>query len=148
MAKIIALCLASATLFAPSAFSACAAGSKTLFACTTAKGKVVEVCDAGQTITYSFGSPKTKPEIALAVPRDKATTYQWEGIGRYMSYAVDIPNGSTTYNVFIGMDRLSEAHAVEAGVNVLDNGKLLATVKCTDKNLIGNLEGVKLSKTS
>jgi hypothetical protein len=147
MIKLLFLSFTTAALLSPSAYAACAAGSETLFACTTAKGKVVEVCDAGKTITYSFGSRQGKPEIALAVPRDKATTYQWEGIGRYMSYAVDIPNGSTTYSVFIGMDRLSEAHAVEAGVHVLNNGNLVATVKCTDKNLVGNLEGVKLSKT-
>ena len=147
MIKLLVLFFSAAALLSPSAYAACAAGSETLFTCTTAKGKVIEVCDAGKTITYSFGSRQTKPEIALSVPRDKATTYQWEGIGRYMSYAVDIPNGSTTYSVFMGMDRLSEAHAVEAGVHVLNNGKLLATVNCTDKSLVGNLEGVKLSKT-
>jgi hypothetical protein len=147
MTKLLTLCFASAALFAPSAFAACAAGSETLFSCTTAKGKVIEVCDAGKTISYSFGSPQTKPEIALSVPRDKATTFQWEGVGRYLSYAVDIPNGSTTYSVFHGMDRLSEAHAVEAGVNVLSNGKLLATVNCVGKKMVTKLEGVKLSKT-
>ncbi len=147
MIKLAALCFVSTIMLSPSAHAACAPGSETLFACTTAKGKVIEVCDAGKTITYSFGSRQSKPEIALSVPRDKATTYQWEGIGRYMSYAVDIPNGSTTYSVFMGMDRMSEAHAVEAGVQVLNNGRLLATVNCVDKNLVGNLEGVKLSKT-
>lgn len=149
--KLLALCLAtgalSATLFASSAYATCAAGSKTLFSCTTAKGKQIEVCDAGKTITYAFGSPQGKPEIALSVLRKEATTFQWAGLGRYLSYSVDIPNGKTTYSVFHGMDRISKAHDVEAGVNVLTNGDLVATVKCVGKNMVINLEGVDLAAT-
>lgn len=147
MTKLSTLCFASAVLFAPSTFAACAAGSHTLFACTTAKGKVIEVCDAGKTINYSFGSPQAKPEIALSVPRKQATTFQWAGVGRYLSYAVDIPNETTTYSVFHGMDRISKTHDVEAGVNVLTNGNLVATVKCAGKNITSNLDGVDLAAT-
>jgi hypothetical protein len=147
MIKLLMLCFVSAMVFTPNAFAKCAAGTKTIFSCTTAKGKLIEVCDAGKTITYSFGNPQTTPEIALNVPRDKATTFQWAGIGRYLSYSVDIPNGATTYSVFISMDRLTEAHAMEAGVNVFEEGKLLATVKCSGKKMVNNLEGVDLAPT-
>lgn len=147
MTKFLALCVASAALFAPSAFAKCEAGSQTLFSCTTAKGKLIEVCDTGKTINYSFGSPQAKPEIALTVPRKLATTFQWAGVGRYLSYSVDIPNGTTTYSVFHGMDRISKTHDVEAGVNVLTNGNLVATVKCAGKNITSNLEGVDLAAT-
>jgi hypothetical protein len=147
MIKLLTLCFVSAMVFTPNAFAKCAAGTKTIFSCTTAKGKLIEVCDAGKTITYSFGNPQTTPEIALNVPRDKATTFQWAGIGRYLSYSVDIPNGATTYSVFISMDRLTEAHAMEAGVNVFEEGKLLATVKCSGKKMVNNLEGVDLAPT-
>ncbi|MBK7026650.1 MAG: hypothetical protein IPH40_06920 [Polaromonas sp.] len=117
------------------------------FFCSTAKGKTIEVCDAGKTITYTFGSPQAKPEISLNVPRDKVTTFQWNGIGRYLSYAVDIPNGTTTYSVFHGMDRITKEHAIEAGVNVLVDGKLLATVRRSGRNIVNNLEGVDLAPT-
>ncbi|MEQ1537083.1 MAG: hypothetical protein ABL923_14500 [Burkholderiaceae bacterium] len=147
MIKLFALCLVSAILFTPNAFAKCTAGHKTIFSCTTAKGKLIEVCDAGKTITYSFGSPQTTPEIALNVPRDKATTFQWAGVGRYLSYSVDIPNGTTTYSVFSSMDRITEAHAMDAGVNVWEGEKLLATVKCSGKKMVNNLEGVDLSPT-
>jgi hypothetical protein len=147
MIKLLTLCFVSAMVFTPNAFAKCAAGTKTIFSCTTAKGKLIEVCDAGKTITYSFGNPQTTPEIALNVPRDKATTFQWAGIGRYLSYSVDIPNGATTYSVFISMDRLTEAHATEAGVNVFEEGKSLATVKCSGKKMVNNLEGVDLAPT-
>ncbi|HMS26253.1 MAG TPA: hypothetical protein PKC80_02640 [Burkholderiaceae bacterium] len=138
-------------LFAPNAIAKCASGKPTLFSCSTAKGKTIEVCDAGKMITYTFGSPQAKPEISLNVPRNKVTTFQWNGIGRYLSYAVDIPNDTanskTTYSVFHGMDRITKEHAVEAGVNVLVDGKLLATVRCSGKNIINNLEGVDLAPT-
>ncbi len=139
--------MATGVSFAPQVFAKCAAGQPTIFSCSTGKGKTIEVCDAGKTITYTFGSPQTKPEIALNVPRDKVTTFQWNGIGRYLSYAVDIPNGTTTYSVFHGMDRITKEHAIEAGVNVLVDGKLLATVRCSGRNIMNNLEGVDLAPT-
>jgi hypothetical protein len=138
-------------MIAPNAFAKCQVGQSTIFSCSTAKGKTIEVCDAGKTIGYTFGSPQAKPEIALNVPRDKVTTYQWNGIGRYLSYAVDIPNdtanSNTTYSVFHGMDRITKEHAIEAGVNVLVDGKLLATVRCSGRNIVNNLEGVDLAPT-
>jgi len=143
--------MATGMFFAPQAFAKCAAGQPTIFSCSTVKGKTIEVCDAGKFITYTFGSPQAKPEIALNVPRDKVTTFQWSGIGRYLSYAVDIPNDSanskTTYSVFHGMDRITKEHAIEAGVNVLVDGKLLATVRCSGRNIVNNLEGVDLAPT-
>jgi hypothetical protein len=147
MIKFLTLCVASAILFAPNAYAKCAAGHKTIFSCTTAKGKLIEVCDAGKSIIYSFGSPQTTPEIALNVPRDKATTFQWAGVGSAISYAVDIPNDKTTYSVFFSMDRLNPEHASVAGVNVLSNGDVIATVKCSGKKMVNNLEGVDLAPT-
>jgi hypothetical protein len=64
-----------------------------------------------------------------------------------MSYAVSIPNGNTIYNVFWGVDRLSDEHPIEAGVNVEINKKLEATVKCVgEKNIVQNIEGIELKR--
>ena len=136
----------AASLLASNVYASCK-GSKTLFSCLTTKGKQIEVCDAEKTIGYSFGKPKGKPDIVVKVPRDQASTYQWAGVGRSMSYAVDIPNGNTTYNVFFGVDRLTEEHAIEAGVNVFINKDLVTTVNCSGKNVISNIEGVNLKPT-
>jgi hypothetical protein len=122
-------------------------GGKTLFFCTTSKGKQIELCDMGKTINYSFGKAQEKPEILVQAPRDAASTYQWAGVGRTMSYAVDVPNGKTSYSVFWGVDRMTEAHSIEAGVNVLSNGNLVTTVNCVEKGIISNLEGVNLKPT-
>ncbi|MDO9212336.1 MAG: hypothetical protein Q8Q54_14260 [Methylococcales bacterium] len=144
--KIIAVVPVVAILWTATVYASCE-GSKTLFFCNTVKGKQIEVCDAGDTINYAFGKARQTPEIAIKVPRDKASTYQWAGVGRSESYAVDIPNGKTTYNVFWGVDRMTDEHAIEAGVNVLINNKLVTTVKCAEKDLVSNIEGVDLKPT-
>lgn len=147
MNKIILLSLSSlsALSFSSGVLAQCALGEKTVFSCLTSKNKQIEVCDAGKTLSYSFGKVTAKPEIVLSVMRDQASTTQWQGMGRYMSYSVNIPNGDTNYNVFWGVDRLSDDHAIEAGVNVEVKQKLVATVKCAiDKEIIQNIEDIDL----
>jgi hypothetical protein len=63
-----------------------------------------------------------------------------------MNYTVNIPNGSTTYRVFSNIDKFDEYSG--AGVEVEQNGNLLATVKCDEsKPLINNIEGINLKPT-
>lgn len=128
--------------------AACQSEQQTLFSCMTAKGKLIQLCDQQQTLEYSFGKPSLKPEIVVQVPRSAASTSQWPGVGRWMSYTVEIPNGKTVYSVFWGVDRLSEEHGIEAGVNVEVNGKHAATVKCGEESrIIQNIEGIDLKAT-
>ena len=77
--------------------AACDKGGKTIFSCLTAKGKLIQVCDSGKTIDYSFGKPALPPEIIVRAPRSEASTFQWQGVGRYLSYSVAVPSGNTTY---------------------------------------------------
>ncbi len=140
--------MASLLLTGSMAMAECKSGSTTVFSCMTAKGKVIEVCNSGSALDYSFGKPATKPEIVVRVLRNQASTHQWQGIGRYHTYTVEIPSGDTTYSVFWGMDSLSERHEVEAGVNVLIKNDLIATVNCsTKKEIIQNIEGINLKAT-
>lgn len=120
--------------------------STTIFSCITKKGKQIEVCDKKSTIEYSFGKPKTKPEIVINVPRQHVTTSQWNGMGSFISYAIDIPNANTVYNIYWGADRMNESHEIEAGVNVFVNKKQVTTVQCSDK-IENNLEGIDLAPT-
>ena len=130
-----------------SAQAACPSAQATVFSCTTAKAKVIEVCDLGKNIGYSFG-PAGKPELALQVPRAQASTRQWEGIGRTISYSVDVPNGKTVYSVFWAADRMSDDHEISAGVEVIINGKTAATVACDPKKkIVQGMEGVDLKPT-
>jgi hypothetical protein len=130
-------------------FAACAKDSKTLFACNTTKGKRVEVCDAGKTISYSFGKRGAKPEIALTLPREQVTTYQWLGIGSTMSYSIDIPNGDIIYTVYESLDRVPGYPIIKRGVYVFSKGKLLmnTNIKCLKQTNEFYLEGVDLAIT-
>lgn len=51
-------------------------------------------CDSGWTLGDVF-SRAGRPETVLNVPRAQATSFQWQGMGRHIHYAVDIPNGNT-----------------------------------------------------
>jgi hypothetical protein len=75
MNKLAAIWIAT-VCFAGYASAKCDKDDKTIFSCLTGRGKVIEVCDAGKTIRYSFGFPNAKPEIVVTVPRSKASTSQ------------------------------------------------------------------------
>ncbi|MBV5320944.1 MAG: hypothetical protein JZU62_04600 [Sulfuricurvum sp.] len=145
MNRIIRL-FAFLSLLGMSLYGSCSNNSNTIFYCMTKKGKQIEVCDNKSTIEYSFGKPKTKPELVINVPRQQVTTTQWNGMGSFMSYSIDIPNANTVYNVFWGVDRMNESHAIEAGINVFINRKQVATVQCSDK-IESNIEGIDLAPT-
>lgn len=126
-----------------SLFAACPSQTKTIFMCTTTNNKVIQVCDAGNAISYSFGKANATPELAITVPRNKVTTYQWEGFGRYENYAINIPNGKTIYRVNDSLDKMSQQYT--AGVEVSNNDKLLATVECAaNKKITSKIQGIKL----
>lgn len=146
---ILALSLFSITSIA---IADCEKGDKTVFSCTTEKQKIIEVCDSGKTINYSFGKVNLKPEIVVRTPRKEASTTQWQGFGRHMSNSIEIPNGNTVYSIFKGIDKIMEGDKkepqVEAGVSVEINKKHITTVKCDNKKtLIDNIEGINLKAT-
>lgn len=127
-------------LIASSAYAKCT--GKIIFACTTTNGKQLEVCDNENAIEYSFGKAG-KPEKNIKIDRKLASTYQWNGMGRYMSYSVEIPTGDTVYSVFSSTDKNSGG--IERGVNVLVKNKQVTTVKCNEKKKItDNIEGINL----
>lgn len=146
LARVFGLSTLVAMLSATSTVNAdCHAGETPLFFCNTVNNKMIHLCDAGATINYRFGRPNAPPELALQVPRHLASTWQWQGVGRWMSYSVVIPNGDTRYQVFFSVDRLSDEHPMEAGVDVEIGGKHIVRVECRDDGtLYQRLEGVDL----
>lgn len=117
--------------------------AETIFQCTTTNNKVIKVVDVDKTIQYSFGKSLKTPEIALSIPRNKVTTYQWAGIGRDENYSIQIPNGKIVYDVFRSFDRSTRKNS--AGINVMQDNEQLATVSCDmRKPIINKLEGIKL----
>ncbi|WP_323011288.1 hypothetical protein [Castellaniella sp.] len=117
---------------------------KLIFACTTAKGKAVAVCDSGETLQYNFGKKGQSPELSLSVPRSEASTFQWDGRGNSITYSVQIPNGNTAYEVFVSTDRMSEEHEMVAGINVEVSGQHVSTITCQIDTLQHDIEDISL----
>ncbi len=124
---------------------------KQLFSCWTKDTKQISLHDAGDTIEYRFGKieyaleqqPKFVAELELKVPRAEVENYQWSGFGRNMLYSVTVPNGNVRYRVFWSLDKLDKTHTPEGGVEVIENGKSIATVNCQGE-MVNNLKGFAL----
>ena len=119
----------------------------TIFSCETANNKKIEVKDLGNHIEYRFGLHLKKPELVISVLREQASTWQWNGVGREMSYSVTIPNGEVNYIVFASMERFTEEHSTSSGVIIEENQQLVTTVYCLSDTLDQSLEGIDLKKS-
>ena len=126
----------------PVAHADCGTAEKVLFSCLSAKGKRIEVCNFGQTIQYSFGKPKAKPEINVSVPISKVAGVSCYACGRYISNSVLVPNKDTIYIVSWSSDKLDTDAPSESGVEVVVNGESKATIKCCGEPVVGNFEGI------
>lgn len=115
-----------------------------VFQCIAENGKEITLLDRGETIDYSYGLPGHPLEMSVSKPRDEATTYQWDGFGRWISYSVSLHNGDTTYTVFTSADRLSDGHELEAGVTAIVGDREVARFICRPP-LINKLEGIDLN---
>jgi hypothetical protein len=123
------------------ATAACPSHSKVIFSCVIgSNSKHVDVCDLGATITYSYGRPGHKPELAFARPRDQVTTYQWHG-GGSENYAVTLINENATYSVFT--DAVTSDG--QAGINV-ETAKHIVQLYCDLDSLEQHLEGIDLKE--
>lgn len=120
-------------------------GGNVVFHCRTVNDKEITLCGYKETIEYSFGRSGKTPELLLSVPRDQATTSQWQGIGRWMTHSVTIQSGNARYTVFTSLDRLSDEHQFEAGVIAEIDGDQVARVLCKDP-VEHELEGVDLRR--
>lgn len=145
--SLLLLTLLGVTCVLP-AYADCNRGSTALFSCTIQKnGKRVELCDAGATIQYTFGKPGMNPEMALSISRSQASTYQWEGFGRAMTYSVTVPNGVTEYEVYSTTDKISRSED-RAGIYVTQRGNQIAELVCVQSTVYNNMEGVKLRRSN
>lgn len=119
---------------------ACETGETLLFHCSTTNAKLVTLCDAGSSLRYTFGPMSADdPEMQLSVPRRNASTSQGAA-----AQTIVLPNANTVYSVFWGVNRISDAHEVEAGVHVQVNGRHVATVLCQEDRVQSFMEGVDL----
>ncbi len=119
--------------------------AKTIFYCETKSGKQVEVQLVADLVLYRFGTKLYDPEIELLVPKEKASTFQWLGIGMNEYYDVTIPNNGIQYKVFTSRERGPEGK-FENGISVWSKGKPVADIHCRNDSVYETLFGVELPK--
>lgn len=119
--------------------------ARVLFYCATKKNKEIKLCDRGETLEYSFGETGERSELMFSLPREKASTSQWQGIGRWISYSITLPSGDAKYTVFTSANRLTDQHEFEAGVLATIGDAEVARVLCEDP-VTHNIDGVDLKQ--
>jgi hypothetical protein len=117
---------------------------ETALSCQIGK-KVLDVCLSGSDVTYAFG-PNGKPELKLSVPTAKADYRPWNGIGRYMGDAMAFENDGITYEVWYSVDRLEDEHRLDAGINIVENGELVAQLTCDQGSIDQRLDIIYSAK--
>lgn len=123
-----------------SAHAACNKGEQLAFACTTTSNKNVEVCNAGDNATYSFGRAGAKPELFLLQPKKNLTFERNSGNGSGSD------NGSASITFHVGqiayqVNESSSRDDVSGGVEVRQGKKVLAQITCRESKIKANLFG-------
>jgi len=115
---------------------ACQKGEAKVFACTTTNNKVVEVCSAGKTATYSFGRRGTKPEMFLRTAK-RQLVYATESGTQAETFNLDFPNGPTTYRIEHTHSWGSNGESEEdASIAVKTRGHNVADIACKEGSVL------------
>ena len=132
MKRVVLTC--TAIIFAASnCYAACA--KKTVFSCTTTKGKQIEICDTGDSLEYAFGKAG-KPDKTVKIAKNKIEIHPMSG--GYGCGTIDFPSGTTSYSVFSCVEKQSGAWS--GGVTVSTNGKRAAEINCNEsKTVVDNM---------
>ncbi len=118
-------------------FANCGEKEKILFSCNIQKNnKILEVCDKGKTVSYSFGKDNKKPEQTFSTPKEKVLISPSGSKGSSESYSIIIPNGDINYNVYWNVEK--------SGVIVEIKGKEVASINCIKKTVIHNIVDIDL----
>lgn len=124
------LCVGAAVMGPTVAMARCGTG-ETIMSCTAKKGaKAINVCLNDGEVSYAYGAPGKAPELTLAEHIATVNHTPWNGIGAMMWETAAFENNGYSYSVWMGVDRMSQEHPIEASVEVLKGNKTVATVSC------------------
>jgi hypothetical protein len=83
-------------LFSLAALPLLAQADDTVFRCTTANGKVVQVVQTATHVRYTFGKPGQAPEMTIETPTAELD-YSVSSGSQIESFLMNFKNGGTTY---------------------------------------------------
>lgn len=113
------------------------AHAQTIFECTTTNGKVIKLSENADEVNYSFGKPN-RPELVFSSDIVSTVYRPYQGVGRYMNYAVQVQNNDAMYEVFTSADKQSDR--TKAGVLVITDKKETEILCHPNKIRINRLE--------
>ncbi|MFA9203230.1 MAG: hypothetical protein ACEQSD_04440 [Flavobacteriales bacterium] len=140
------LVTASLSLAISNAQAACPATAKTVFSCSTTNNKVVDICELGQNLLYSFGRPNSRPELQFNIAKSRAYMYLWDGSTSSEYNELYLPRGNTIYQAYQANHR--NHGGTEHGLNVLINKKPVANIRCRANTVIENFQQLELPQIS
>lgn len=140
------LVTASLSLAVGNAQAACPATAKTVFSCSTTNNKVVDICELGQNLLYSFGRPNSRPELQFNIAKSRAYMYLWDGSTSSEYNELYLPRGNTIYQAYQANHR--NHGGTEHGLNVLINKKPVANIRCRANTVIENFQQLELPQIS
>ena len=140
------LVTASLSLAVGNAQAACPATAKTVFSCSTTNNKVVDICELGPNLLYSFGRPNSRPELQFNIAKSRAYMYLWDGSTSSEYNELYLPRGNTIYQAYQANHR--NHGGTEHGLNVLINKKPVANIRCRANTVIENFQQLELPQIS
>lgn len=124
---------AAAIASVPGLALACGTGETEIFSCTTTNGKLAQVCQAPESIRYTFGRPGAAPEMTVSVPNSE---FVWHSDGGSAMHTIDLNfyNRGTRYVVSATRYRDGDV-PLDAEIRVERGGEEVATVVCRDESV-------------
>lgn len=127
----------TALICSTTAYASCDGVGRTLFACATAQGNRVEVCEVGSRILYAFGEAGAEPQLVASVPRDQVQVTPWRPQGQAESIAMKIPYREAVHVVHF--NQATPGAAPDAGVDVLIDQELKTSINCASGQISNHL---------
>lgn len=93
------------------------------------KDERLEVSVDAQNLIYSYG-PAGQSDLFLVQPYHPSALRPWGGVGSAIFESVVFENQEYEYEVYTGIDRMSDAHELFAGVSVYKSGEELVNLPC------------------
>ena len=140
------LVTAGLTLAVSNVQAACPSAAKTVFSCSTTNNKVVDICELGPNLLYSFGRPNSRPELQFNIAKTRAYMYLWDGNTSSEYNEVYLPRGNTIYQAYQADHR--NHGGTEHGLNVFINNKPVANIRCRANSVIENFQQLELPQIS
>lgn len=136
---------AAAIASVPGLALACGTGETEIFSCTTTHGKLAQVCQAPESIRYTFGLPGAAPEMSVSVPNDR---FAWNGDGGSAMDIIELnfDNSSTRYVVSATRFWRGDVE-LDAEIRVEQGERQLAMLHCDVETVKLDEQAIRASKT-